>query len=276
MEIRGLRGTPCSRDFCVPGEYYANFLEISSNPIKDFAKCSILKWKPRNLITLTASRLKTYLELVDSIALEEVADLDVSQPKSALTFLNHWLPDSITTPVGYQEDSILYALRHTQLLPRHLFIILNTIFSAKEDTLEFTENEFKEGIIQTSHIVVNEIFGSYNHKHPNASKVCRRVIPNMPEVFKYGEIHKAFNRYARRDYDYLEDFIDMLFDIGALGKVVDISDKYIHGQYQYNYDAPLVASDGDKLCIHPVFRLMFPDKPGVPYSRVWPVGVENS
>ena len=89
----------------------------------------------------------------------------------------------------------------------------------------------------------------------------------------YGDLHKAFNRHARREYEELDDFIEMLFEIGAIGKVVEISKRYILGQFQYNFDGPLIPATNDKLCIHPAFRLMFPDNPGTPQSKVWPVGV---
>ena len=126
---------------------------------------------------------------------------------------------------------------------------------------------------EAAHILVSEVFGAYNHRHPAASRVCRRVLPNLPEVFPFGDLHKAFNRHARREYEELDDFVEMLFDIGAIGEVVKTSGRYLEGQFQYNYDGPLIPSSNEQLCIHPAFRLMFPDKPGSTVSRVWPIGV---
>lgn len=100
-------------------------------------------------------------------------------------------------------------------------------------------------------------------------------MPNLPEVFPYGELHKAFNRHARREYEELQDFVEMLFDIGAIGKVVKMSERYVKGQFQYNYDGPLIPSSQERLCIHPAFRVMFSDSPSSDVPRVWPVGVED-
>ena len=169
---------------------------------------------------------------------------------------------------------MLYVLRHTQLIPRQLFLILNNVFAAIQHRENVAEIELRTGVQQAAHVVVSEIFGAYNHRHPRALRVCRRVLPNLPESFPFGELHIAFNRHAKRDYAELEDFVEMLFEIGAIGKVVEVSSRYIIGQFQYNYDGPLIPSAKDRLCVHPAFRLMFPDKPGVATSRVWPIGVE--
>ena len=186
--LKWIGDTGSSRDpiqprYCVPGEYYANFLEISSNPLKDFARCSVLKWTPRELIILTASRLKNYFEISDSTNAHKFENVNISEPSDALDFLKQWLPDAVSLADGEKEESVLYMLRHTQLIPRHLFLILNTVFAAQQNNKRFSDVEFREGVQQASHIVVNEIFGAYNHRHPKASRVSRRVLPNLPEKF---------------------------------------------------------------------------------------------
>lgn len=267
---------PIQPRFSLPGEYHQNFLEISSNPLKDFARCSILRWKTRDLITLAAGRLRTYISLSQPQRADDFAELDFSVPKNALSFLANRLPAKVIGPSGRNEDSLLYMLRHTQLIPRQLFMILNTVFAAHQHREYITELQLRAGVHEASRIVVSEIFGAYSHRHPRASRVCTRALPNLPEMFLFGELHKAFNHHAKRYFEELEDFVEMLFEIGAIGKVVEISDHYIAGQFQYNYNGPLVHSSNEQLCIHPAFRLMFPDKPDLVASRVWPIGVDSS
>ena len=278
--LKWIGDTGSSRDpiqprLSVPGEYHQNFLEISSNPLKDFARCSILRWRPRELISLAATRLRTYLELTKPQEAMKFQEVDLSVPKNALALLAESLPGSVLGPSGESENSMLYMLRHTQLIPRQLFLILNTVFASNRYRDQIEEADIRTGVQQAAHIVVSEIFGAYNHRHPKASRVSRRVLPNLPEVFSYGELHKAFNRHGRREYEELQDFVEMLLEIGAIGKVVETSSRYVMGQFQYNYDGPLIPSSNDRLCIHPAFRVMFPDSPRATVSRVWPVGVES-
>lgn len=154
-------------------------------------------------------------------------------------------------------------------------MVLNALFTARRDKPEVDESDVRASVHKAANIVVSEVFGAYNHRHPKAQAVSRRLFPHLPEVFPYGELHKSFNRFARREYLELDDFIDMLIEIGAIGRVVGDSGRYVLGQFQYNYDGPLAVSSKAMLCIHPAFRVIFPHEPGEPVSRVWPVGTEH-
>lgn len=267
--------TPVEPRFSVPGEYFPSFLEISSNPLKDFAKSSILRWTPKQLIALSATRLQTFLELTQHPSSAELRDQDMSDHSAAITLLRTYLPTTVDIAAARPEDCILFLLRHTQLLPRQLFIILNCLLSKGRDGQIVVEQDVRAAVQESAHLIVSEIFGAYNHRHPKASAVSRRVFPHLPEVFSFGDLHKSFNRFGRREYVELEDFVDMLVEIGAIGKVISTSDRYVSAQFQYNYDGPLVLSSNDHLCVHPAFRVLFPNSPRPDPSRVYPVGVER-
>lgn len=101
--LKWVGDTGSSRDpveprLSVPSEYYSCFLEISSNPLKDFAKSSILRWTPRQLITLSALRFRKFLELTDHPDCGNYTDEDLSIRKTALSFLRNYLPAGI--PIG--------------------------------------------------------------------------------------------------------------------------------------------------------------------------------
>ena len=266
----GSSKNPIQPRFCVPGEYYQEFLEISSNPLKDFAHCSILSWKTRDLITIAANRFRMYRTFSHPKDSHGLAQLDLSIPKNAVAFISEHLP---AVKVRDSEDIILYILRHTQLLPRQLFIILNTLFSKRQAQERVTEVQLQEDVREAAQIIVSEVFGAYNHRYPRASRICTKVLPNLSETLRFGDLHKAFNRFAKREFEELQDFVEMLFQIGAVGRVVGTSTRYIKGQFQYNFGAPLVAYSNEQLCIHPVFHAMFSRDSQSSVSRVWPVGV---
>jgi len=275
---------PIEPRMSIPGEYYRRFLAISSNPLKDFAKCSILKWRQRQLMALAANRLRSYLAIFDRENYIKWSEEDLSDPKKALALFRQYLPDRVTLADGRTEDSFIYVLRHTQLIPRQLFIILNAMLwwlpDLKNRTL--SPEEFRIQNLALLHdnfrfavdIVLREIFGAYNHLHPAASNISQRVFPDLPEVFSYGELHKAYNRFGKREGLELGDFVDMLIEIGAIGRVVEKSGKYVLGEFQYNYDSLLVASSKSVMCMHPIFRLMYPNSSLRMPSSVWPIGVE--
>jgi hypothetical protein len=256
----------------IPGEYYQEFLSLSSNPLKDFAKLSVLRWSVRQLIMLTGIRFRKFLELTEHPSYEQWAGLDVTQPKNALQMFRDFLPETLTIDTGTAEDSLLLVLRHTQLLPRQLFLILNTLFCAHEGADDISEAAVLTGVAEASQIVVSEVFGAYSHRYPEAFSFSRRLFPYLPEVFPYGDLQKHCRVAGRGKQDYYE-CLEMLIDIGAIGRVVDDSKRYVRGQFQYNFDGPLVVSSHDKLCVHPLFRAVFQSEVHHRPSRVWPIGL---
>lgn len=266
---------PIQVRYSVPGEYYFQFVELSSNPIKDFAKATTLRWKGRELISLSAKRYLSYLYVYDNKRYEQWAKTDLRQPSNGLSLLKEFLPTEATLPNGNKENCFLYMLRHTQLLPRQLFLILNKVFRVYSATKKLDERVIHGAVIEAGHIITQEIFASYNHRHPKASEACSRAIPNLPEVFEFGKLHKQFNRTGRSlGFEDIFNYIKMLVDVGAIGKVIDNKGKYITGQFQYNYDSHLSIADNDLLCVHPIFRVMFPHGPQETLSTVYPVGLD--
>lgn len=270
----GEEASPIQVRFSVPGEYYFQFVELSSNPIKDFAKATKLRWKARELISLSAKRFLSYLYAYDIKKYDNWVKTDLRQPSNALSLLSEFLPVKTLLPDGEYEECFIYMIRHTQLLPRQLFLILNKVFYEYSTTTKLEAKTIHTAVIDAGHIIIQEIFASYNHRHPKASEACSRAIPNLPEIFKFGMLHKQFN-YSGRALGYNDRFnyIKMLVDIGAIGKVVDKKGKYTIGQFQYNYDSHLSISENDMLCVHPIFRVMFPHGPQGSLSTIYPAGL---
>ncbi|MES9884946.1 MAG: hypothetical protein ABW185_29230 [Sedimenticola sp.] len=266
--------SPIQVRFSVPGEYYFQFVELSSNPIKDFAKATKLRWSARELISLSAKRFLSYLYVYNNKKYLEWSEVDLREPSNALGLLEEFLPVETKLANGNVENCFLYMLRHTQLLPRQLFLILNKVFYEYSATTEVSEKSIHAAVIDAGHIITQEIFASYNHRHPKASEACSRALPHLPEIFKYGMLHKQFNQSGKAlGYSDRFNYIKMLIDIGAIGKVVDNKGKYKIGQFQYNYDSHLSVSENDMLCVHPIFRVMFPYGPQENLSSIYPAGL---
>src|SRR5688500_16792986 len=114
--------------FCLPSEVYHRFMKLSSNPNKDFRRALKLQWTAGELLLLGAQRLKFYIDLHYPNSLMGISLLDLTSRADALKLFQAVLPERITNQKGFQEDTISYILRHTQLLPRHFLILVNSIF----------------------------------------------------------------------------------------------------------------------------------------------------
>ncbi len=71
----------------------------------------------------TSARLATFLQ-------QDYPDAYARMRADApLELFNEFFPDTVVNQIGFEEPTIAYILRHTQLLPRQLLLILNEALS---------------------------------------------------------------------------------------------------------------------------------------------------
>lgn len=268
--------------FCLPSELYQRFIKLSSNPNKDFRRALKLQWTASELVLIGAQRLMFYIGLHYPDLYKKFFALDLTKRSDALTLFQTVLPDRITNHVGYQEDTMSYILRHTQLLPRHFLILLNSIFknpgvNARQGPFPVSEDRIVTGIRQVEEALVGEIFVAFNLIYPTAEETCRRCLPELGHQFTMGDLHRVFTRHGKAVFgnDNLFDFQRMLLEIGAMGRVMPgkETDIYIKGNFEYTVQHQLMLSQEDELCIHPLFSGIFHgsgrrDRPVYPYGSV--------
>jgi hypothetical protein len=268
--------------FCLPSELYQQFIKISSNPNKDFRRALKLQWTASELVLLGAQRLMFYLAIHHPAVLRRMPRLDLTKRSDALTLFGTVLPEKIKNQAGYQEETISYILRHTQLLPRHLVILLNSIFKnpgpyARANEFPISEERIVSGIRQVEDFMVREIFVAFDLIYPTAEETCRRCLPELGHKFTMGDLHRVFTRHGKAVFgsDSLFDFQRMLLEIGAIGRVVPGSDRdvYIKGNFEYTVSHQLAISHDDELCVHPLFSGIFnnnnrKERPVYPYGSV--------
>ncbi len=285
LKIVGSMNKPRDRvdiRFCLPSELYHRFTKLSSNPNKDFRRSLKLQWTASELILIGAQRLMFYLALNHPQFYKEFIHLDLTKRADALTFFSAALPEKITNHVGYSEETMSYILRHTQLLPRHFLILLNSIFknpnggrSAKP--FPVSAERIVNGIRQVEDFMVREIFVAFNLIYPTAEETCRRCLPELGHKFTMGDLHRVFTRHGKAVFgsDNLFDFQRMLLEIGAIGRVLPGKERdlYIKGNFEYTVQHQLSLSQDDELCVHPLFSGIFhgsgkQERPVYPYGSV--------
>jgi hypothetical protein len=262
--------------FCLPSELYPRFVELSSNPNKDFRRALKLQWSASELILIGAQRLMFYLALNHRELYKKYVHLDLTKRTDALFLFSAVLPEKITNRKGYQEETISYILRHTQLLPRHFIILLNSIFRDHgSNRFPVSEERIISGIQQVEEAMVGEIFVAFNLVYPNAKVTCRKCLPELGHKFTMSDLHRVFTRHGKVVFgsDDLFEFQRMLLEIGAVGKVISANDKdlYIKGSFEYTISHQLSISQEDELCVHPLFSGIFQgsdklERPVYPYG----------
>jgi hypothetical protein len=152
------------RDFdlriCLPSEPYEDIHRLSTNPAKDFRprETITIYWSARELLHLAGARLQQYLTYYYPDEARSVSDRTAAaggnQPAA---FLREVLPKQIRNSLDISEDPVAYLLRHTQLIPRHLIVILNTVFARRTDgsaPWQITEAAIKNGTQEAERVIV--------------------------------------------------------------------------------------------------------------------------
>jgi hypothetical protein len=223
-----------------------------------------------------------YLAIYYQDFLKGLLPLDLTKRADALKLFQAVLPEKIANRAGFQEDTVSYILRHTQLLPRHFLMLLNSIFRKPGSTQSLapfpvTEERIINGIRQVEEFIVGEIFVAFRLIYPTADETCRRCLPELGHTFTMGDLHRVFTRHGKAIFgsDSLFDFQRMLVEIGAVGRVIPgkESDLYIKGNFEYTVQHQLTLGQDDELCVHPLFSGIFNgggkhNRPVYPYGSV--------
>ncbi len=258
--------SPIDIRLCLPAELYHRFNAISSNPNKDFRRKLLLHWVASELVFVAAHRITLYC---NAHGLDKpIADKTTIQNKQdARRVLEAMLPTSLKCKLEVEEDPLAYILRHTQLLPRHLLIILNSISgknkaSSETSELLFSAESVRKGISAVEETIVHEILIAYRPVYPHAKAVCEQCIPELFMKFSIGDLERVFRTHGKKamENDDFFDFKRMMIEIGAVGRVLDDKGRYIQAEFEYTVPHKLVTGTDDMLCFHPLFAEVFSSK----------------
>jgi hypothetical protein len=269
---------PYGLQICLPSELFDQIHEISAAPEKDFRLSYLtIYWTAKELLRLAGTRLQLFLQMhhpdrVD--ALRRAADR-FDEPDPAVALLRAALPETVRNGLGRPEDPLAYVLRHTQLLPRHLIEILNSVFTARvRDSLPWAVSPAAVliGTRAAERLIVKGVFAAHRASFPFASDALNRLSDALPICFPANELRKMFNRKGIRkltgvDFD---DFLSMLFTLGVVGVRFDQTARYNKAHFQYTFDSVLTAEeDVDHLCFHPLFTRFLHERslPGLRKGR---------
>ena len=175
---------------CIPAEKYFDLLKLSQNPIKDFQGSILLHWDAGDLIKLSARRYAAYLECYEpEFFRKHVSNLDLEDRKAAFKFWDRIFPSEIENRNGIREHPIAYILRHTQLLPRHLLLILTEILrrSIKIDRKPtgIDARHIIDGVFEAEGKIKDQILEAYRTPLEHAEAACDQLLRELPTHFTW-------------------------------------------------------------------------------------------
>ena len=120
---------PCALRCCLPAELMNPiYMRLSDNPLKDFGNKLDVIWKPDELLRIAAHRFRKYIEFYYPDAYDsEIRHYHLDKPKHLKEFWHRVMPERVRNRFDTREEATAMILRHTQLLPRQLLVILNSI-----------------------------------------------------------------------------------------------------------------------------------------------------
>jgi hypothetical protein len=261
--------TPYKVRLCLPSELYPSFLSLSANPAKDFSRCMMVRWRASELLILAAHRLSLFITSHPATATAYEGSCNgvlFDKKDTAMRLLSLFFPETVTNRRGDIEPTFSYILRHTQLVPRHFLLLLNSIFRAsraengrKINFGKVSEEAVRNGILAKEEILCSEITTAFRHSYPDSTQFLQRCIPHLPQMFRQGEMHTVFNERGKfgKSLEDLHSFQAMLTSMGILGKRLSVSGTYINTLFQYSAAHPVQYGPDDDLCLHPIIMRVF-------------------
>ena len=247
----------------VAGEVFPHLQEaVLLNPSKVVNHPVYLLWRPRDLLRLICWRFYRHLEetqqlrggLAKSIRWEN--DDDVME--------KIWRPHfgaTLENGEGLVEETWSYVLRHTQMRPRQLIKICNTIANRalrERKFPVFSNQNIVEGVAEAELHLANEILNSYSSIYPNVGRIISAALQRIPMVFDGRELDRRARQSAPEwagDYS-PSKFRQLVAEVGVVGRVTrgDEDAGYIDADFEYSLPDRLDLTHRDTCVVHPMFN----------------------
>lgn len=276
---------------CIPSELYFSLIEISTNPNKDFSNSQMLHWSSMELLELAAVRYATFISIKDPALHDKLVDhMNFHDRKIIRKFWFQFFPETTVNQLGFEEDTLAYILRHTQLLPRHIIRYANEILRGKLQTFlegqKLNSADVVEAISRIEGSICDDIIAGFAEKYPigdprigvaSARELCEKILRHMPMQFEFEEFRTAYRRHVANSIKYIpgpEEAMRVLVEIGSVGRLVRITGRYYVSMFEYTVPHKLVTSKDTVFCVHPVFIERFGARRIADGKTVLPFGTD--
>jgi len=234
--------------------------EVSLNPLKFIHDEIYLQWRPKDLMRLISWRYDRYLKQ-NNLLIPATGKLDWDNHHDVLK--EKWEPywgKKLQTRQGIIEETFPYVLRHTQLRPRQLIVLCNSIarHSQEGETFpKFEPDSIIEGIQRAEKRLAEEVMNSYSSVYPGAARIAE-ALSGLPLIFKGNELDKRAPQTASQwpagEYSSYA-FRQFVSELGIVGRVRNVSEKtgIVEADFEYAGDSRISLLVNDLCVIHPMF-----------------------
>jgi hypothetical protein len=233
--------------------------EVVLNTLKFVRHPLHLHWRPKDLMRLICWRFQWYLEATGKAA---TRSRDVRWDDHGDVLRNVW--ERYFSPVlvnrrGVLERTFPYVLRHTQLRPRQLIVLCNSIARRATDSRDFPRfaSEHIVGAITAGeHALADEVINSYSSVFKNVGRIVE-CLTSLPPVFKGSALdkHAKFSAAYWPNGGYSPNaFRQLVAQLGIVGRVRSTSSAgVIEADFEYSEEWRLPLLVEDECVIHPMF-----------------------
>lgn len=234
--------------------------EVSLNPLKFIHDEIYLQWRPKDLMRLISWRYDRYLKQ-NNLLIPAIGKVDWDNHHDVLK--EKWEPywgKKLKNRQGIIEETFPYVLRHTQLRPRQLIVLCNSIarHSQDGDTFpKFEPDNIIEGIQRAEKRLAEEVMNSYSSVYPGAARIAE-ALSGLPLIFKGNELDKRAPQTASQwpagEYSSYA-FRQFVSELGIVGRVRNVSEKtgIVEADFEYAGESRISLLVNDQCVIHPMF-----------------------
>jgi archaellum biogenesis ATPase FlaH len=234
--------------------------EVSLNPLKFIHDEIYLQWRPKDLMRLISWRYDRYLKQ-NQLLTPTTGKLDWDNHHDVLK--EKWEPywgKRLQTRQGIIEETFPYVLRHTQLRPRQLIVLCNSIARHAQDGEtfpKFEQDSIIEGIQRAEKRLAEEVMNSYSSVYPGAARIAE-ALSGLPLIFKGNELDKRAPQTASQwpagEYSSYA-FRQFVSELGIVGRVRNVSEKtgIVEADFEYAGESRISLLVNDLCVIHPMF-----------------------
>jgi hypothetical protein len=234
--------------------------EVSLNPLKFIHDEMYLQWRPKDLMRLISWRYDRYLKQ-NELATPTINKVDWDNHHHVLK--EKWEPywgKTLTTAEGLIEGTFPYVLRHTQLRPRQLIVLCNSVARQAQEGETFPKFRPEciiEGIQRAEKRLAEEVMNSYSSVYPGAARIAE-ALSGLPLMFKGNELDKRAPQTASQwppgEYSSYA-FRQFVSELGIVGRVRNVSEKtgIVEADFEYAGESRISLLVNDMCVIHPMF-----------------------
>jgi hypothetical protein len=248
------------------GEIFPHLEEsVLENPGKSIRDTVFLLWRPKDLLRLIAWRFHRYLSENDLLKPESKGRIDWNSYQNVLEKMwNPYFGAFVTNRRGIREASFPYVLRHTQMRPRQMIQLCNSIAHHATKAYEgrfptMSERDITRGVESAEERLATEIMNSFSSIYPNIAGILE-ALQGIPMHFSGKELdkraHHSAGEWPAGMYSQ-SAFRKLVAELGIVGRVKSKSEFAINAEFEYSVPRRLALVQSDDCVIHPLYYKKF-------------------